>query len=49
MEEIQNTGGSTMAKLHFLKSVTDTINTSIIFETESSVIVFDGGHKSEME
>ena len=38
-----------MAKLHFLKSVTDTINTSIIFETESSVIVFDGGHVSEME
>ena len=38
-----------MAKLHFLKSVTDTINTSIIFETADSVIVFDGGHESEME
>lgn len=38
-----------MSKLHFLKSVTDTINTSIIFETDTSVIVFDGGYVSEME
>ena len=38
-----------MARLHFLKSVTDTINTSIIFETEHSVIVFDGGHRTEAE
>ena len=38
-----------MTKLHFLKSVTDTINTSIIFETENSLVVFDGGHHSEAE
>ena len=38
-----------MAKLHFLKSVTDTINTSIIFESDSSLVLFDGGHYSEME
>ena len=36
-----------MTKLHFLKSVTDTINTSIIFQSEEAVIVFDGGHDSE--
>ena len=38
-----------MAKLHFLKSVHDTINTSIIFETENALIVFDGGHAGEAE
>ena len=36
-----------MAKLHFLKSVEDTINTSIIFENDTSLIVFDGGHACE--
>ena len=38
-----------MPKLHMLKSVTDTINTSLIFESESSLIVFDGGFASEAE
>lgn len=38
-----------MAKLHFLKSVADTINTSIIFENGSSFIVFDGGQACETE
>ncbi len=38
-----------MTKLHFLKSVTDTINTSIIFENESSLVVFDGGYICETE
>ena len=32
-----------MAKLHFLKSVTDTINTSFIIESNGTLIVFDGG------
>lgn len=38
-----------MPKLHMLKSVTDTINTSLIFESESSLIVFDGGFACEAE
>ena len=38
-----------MPKLHMLKSVTDTINTSLIFESESSLIVFDGGFACETE
>ena len=38
-----------MPKLHMLKSVTDTINTSLIFESESSLIVFDGGFAVEAE
>jgi beta-lactamase superfamily II metal-dependent hydrolase len=36
-----------MAKLHFLKSVTDTINTSFIIESNGTLIVFDGGFESE--
>lgn len=38
-----------MPKLHMLKSLTDTINTSLIFESASSLIVFDGGFASEAE
>lgn len=38
-----------MPRLHMLKSVTDTINTSLIFENGSSLIVFDGGFASEAE
>lgn len=38
-----------MPKLHLLKSVTDTINTSLIVESESSLIVFDGGFACEAE
>ena len=38
-----------MAKLHFLKSVEDTINTSIAVENGSSLIMFDGGHGCETE
>lgn len=38
-----------MAKLHFLKSVEDTINTSIIMENGSTLIIFDGGHACETE
>lgn len=38
-----------MTKLHFLKSVTNTINNSLIFQSEASVIVFDGGMVSEAE
>ncbi|MBE6607831.1 MAG: MBL fold metallo-hydrolase [Ruminococcaceae bacterium] len=38
-----------MAKLHMLKSVTDTINTSFIVQDENSLIVFDGGFQSEAE
>ena len=38
-----------MTKLHFLKSVTDTISTSLIFENETDLIVFDGGHDTEVE
>ena len=36
-----------MVKLHFLKSVMDTINTSLIFQSETSTIVFDGGFPGE--
>lgn len=36
-----------MAKLHFLKSVTDTINTPFILESGESLIVVDGGFPSE--
>ncbi len=36
-----------MAKLHFLKSVTDTINTPFIIESGDSLIVVDGGFPSE--
>ena len=34
-------------KLHMLKSVTDTINTSFIFETENGVYLLDGGFMTE--
>ena len=36
-----------MAKLHFLKSVTDTINTSFILESGDTLLVVDGGFASE--
>ena len=36
-----------MAKLHFLKSVTDTINTSFILESGDTRLVVDGGFPSE--
>lgn len=36
-----------MAKLHFLKSVTDTINTSFILESGETLLVVDGGFPSE--
>lgn len=36
-----------MAKLHFLKSVTDTINTSFILESGGTLLVIDGGFSSE--
>ncbi|MBQ7378983.1 MAG: MBL fold metallo-hydrolase [Clostridia bacterium] len=36
-----------MAKLHFLKSVTDTINTSFILESNDTLLVLDGGFPSE--
>lgn len=36
-----------MAKLHFLKSVTDTINTSFILESGDTVLMLDGGFPSE--
>lgn len=36
-----------MAKLHFLKSVTDTINTSFILESGDTLIMVDGGYPSE--
>lgn len=36
-----------MARLHFLKSVTDTINTSFILESGDALIVLDGGFASE--
>ena len=38
-----------MTKLHMLKSVTDTINTSLIFEGDSFLIAVDGGFPSEAE
>lgn len=36
-----------MAKLHFLRSLTDTINTSFILESGESRVVVDGGFPSE--
>ena len=36
-----------MAKLHFLKSVTNTINTSFILESGDTRLVVDGGFPSE--
>lgn len=36
-----------MAKLHFLKSLTDTINTSFIVESNGTLLVIDGGFPSE--
>ena len=36
-----------MAKLHFLKSVTDTINTSFILQSNDTLLVIDGGFPSE--
>ena len=36
-----------MAKLHFLKSVTDTINTSFILECGETLLMVDGGFPSE--
>ena len=36
-----------MAKLHFLKSVTDTINTSFILESGKDLLMVDGGFPSE--
>lgn len=36
-----------MAQLHFLKSVTDTINTSFIFASGDTLLVIDGGFPSE--
>ena len=36
-----------MAKLHFLKSVTDTINTSFILESGDARLMVDGGFPSE--
>ncbi len=38
-----------MTKMHMLSSVTDTINTSFIIESEKGLIVFDGGFASESE
>ena len=38
-----------MTKLHFLKSMADTINTSLIFESEGALAVFDGGYVCETE
>lgn len=36
-----------MAKLHFLKSMTDTINTSFILESGDTLLLVDGGFPSE--
>ena len=38
-----------MVKLHFLKSMDNTINTSLIFESDGSVVVFDGGYICETD
>ncbi len=38
-----------MAKIHMLKSVSDTINTSFIIHDENNLLVFDGGFPSEAE
>ncbi len=36
-----------MAKLHFLKTLTDTINTSFILESNGTLLVVDGGYVTE--
>ena len=36
-----------MAKLHFLKTLTDTINTSFILESGDTLLVVDGGYVTE--
>ena len=36
-----------MAKLHFLQSLTDTINTSFILESGTELVVVDGGYVTE--
>jgi beta-lactamase superfamily II metal-dependent hydrolase len=36
-----------MSKLHFLKSVTDTINTSFIIESGKTILIVDGGFGTE--
>lgn len=36
-----------MARLHMLKSLTDTINTSFLLEHENKIIIVDGGFRSE--
>ena len=38
-----------MVKLHMLRSVVDTINTSFIFQTDNSLVVIDGGKPEEAE
>ena len=38
-----------ISRLHMLKSVTDTINTSFILESDGDILVFDGGFPSEAE
>lgn len=38
-----------MAKLHFLKSVTDTINTSFVLESNGTLLMVDGGFPSEAD
>lgn len=38
-----------MARLHFLKSVTDTINTSFILESNGTLLMVDGGFPSEAD
>ena len=38
-----------MVKMHMLKSVTDTINTSFIIESEKGLLVVDGGFATECE
>ena len=38
-----------MVKMHMQKSVTDTINTSFIIESEKGLLVVDGGFATECE
>lgn len=38
-----------MSKLHMLRSVTDTINTSFILQSDTSTIVIDGGYPTEAD
>lgn len=38
-----------MVKMHMLKSVTNTINTSFIIESSKGLIIFDGGFEEESE